>query len=52
MPLKSGIIQSNATEIVEMLDRWKISTTTMLKIRCMFGDKKSEIGVNMYAGTS
>ena len=44
--IKSGIIQSNATEIDEMLDRWKISTTTMLKIRSMFGEKKSEIGIN------
>ena len=44
--IKSGIIQFNATEIDEMLDRWKISTTTMLKIRSMFGEKKSEIGIN------
>ena len=44
--IKSGIVQSNATEIDEMLDRRKISTTAMLKIRSMFGDMKSEIGVN------
>ena len=50
--IKAGIPKCNATEIYEMLDRWKISTTTMLKIRSMFVDKKSEIGVNkMYAGT-